>query len=103
MDSAGYNRDGNGEHRARDVHKMLNVAQFENVGGTVDAIARRIGAKDSRGNTVDFTDARQALQIAEQLNTTNDKVVASVVQVNDVFNIIVEPVTSLTQVKSLRT
>lgn len=102
MDSAGYGRDNNGEHRARDVHKMLNVAQFENIGGDADQIARRIGAKDSRGNTVDFTDAKQALQIVEQLNTTNDKVVGSVVQVNDVFNVIVEPVTSLTQIKSLR-
>jgi len=55
------------------------VAQFENEGGDVEQIARRIGAKDSRGNTVDFTDANQALQIAENLNTTNDKVVASVV------------------------
>lgn len=103
MDNAGYNRDSNGEHKARDVHKMLNVAQFENEGGDVDQIARRIGAKDSRGNTVDFTDANQALQIAENLNTTNDKVIASVVQINDVFNVVVEPVTSLTQVKALRT
>lgn len=79
MDNAGYNRDSNGEHKARDVHKMLNVAQFENEGGNVDQIARRIGAKDSRGNTIDFTDANQALRIAENLNTTNDKVVASVV------------------------
>ena len=103
MDNAGYNRDSNGEHKARDVHKMLNVAQFENEGGDVDQIARRIGAKDSRGNTVDFTDATQALQIAENLNTSNDKVVASVVQLNDVFNVVVEPITSLTQVKALRT
>lgn len=103
MDNAGYNRDSNGEHKARDVHKMLNVAQFENEGGNVDQIARRIGAKDSRGNTIDFTDANQALRIAENLNTTNDKVVASVVQINDVFNVVVEPVTSLTQVKALRT
>lgn len=103
MDSVGYSRDNNGEHRARDVHKMLDVAQFENVGGDVNQIARRIGAKDSRGNVVDFSDAKQALQIAEQLNATNDKVVSSVVQVNNVFNVIVEPVTSLTQIKRLRT
>lgn len=73
------------------------------MGGDVEQIARRIGAKDSRGNTVDFTDASQALQIAQNLNSTNDKAVASVVQINDIFNVIVEPVTSLTQVKSLRT
>lgn len=103
MDSAGYSRDKNGEHKARDVHKVLDVAQFENVGGDVEQIARRIGAKDSRGNTVDFADANQALQIAENLNTSNNKVVASVVQVNDVFNVIVEPITSLTQLKALRT
>lgn len=102
MDSAGKRRDKNGEHSARDVHQMLDVAQFENIGGDADNIARRIGAKDSRGNTVDFTDAKQAMQIAQNLNSTNDKVRASVVQVGDIFNVIVEPVTSRTHIKALR-
>lgn len=102
MDSAGKTRDKNGEHSAKDVYYTLDVAKLENVGGDVDNIAKRIGAKDYRGNTVDFTDAHQAIQIAQNLNANNDKVVAYVEQVGDVFNILVRPINSKTQIKALR-
>lgn len=64
-------------------------------------VARRIGARDNSGNLVDFTDAKSALQIAAQSNSTTTGVVSYVVQHGDIFNILTEAKDSKTQSRTL--
>ena len=70
-----------------------------NEGSDVYKAEQRIGAKDSMGNLIAYTDAKQALDIVQQFNETSKGLVASVLQQGDVFNILVERKDSRTQIR----
>lgn len=55
-----------------------------------------IGAMDVEGNLIDFTDAEQAMNIADDYNQKHEGKVASVRQVGNVYNIVIENRDSLT-------
>lgn len=93
MDSKGYNRDSNGEHSAYDVYNELHLSDYLYSASKVglNRAAFNIGAVDTSGNLINFTDAEKALQVAVNANTKNKTVVAYVVKNGDHFNVNVVP------------
>lgn len=89
MDAAGYKRNLQGEHRMKDVVEFLKVDQMHNELSTLAKEEENIGAIDSNGNRVDFTDAKAALEKADNFNDSHTGLVANVYQHGNVYNIIV--------------
>ena len=89
MDNAGIPRNSQGEHNAADVLKFIdfNTIQAEIAGLSQTEI--QIGATDINGQRIDYTDAKDALTRADNLNNTSKGLVATVVQHGDIYNIIV--------------
>lgn len=101
MNNQGFRVNKQGQHDATAVYQFFDVNSIKNEAGIASEIARRIGARDSSGDLVDFTDAKKALQIAAQSNATTKGVVSYVVQHGDIFNILTEAKDSRTQIRAL--
>ena len=101
MNNQGFRVNKQGQHDANAVYQFFDVGSIKNEAGIASEIARRIGARDSSGDLVDFTDAKEALQIAAQSNATTKGVVSYVVQHGDIFNILTEAKDSRTQIRAL--
>lgn len=101
MNNQGFRVNKQGQHDATAVYQFFDVDSIKNEAGIASEIARRIGARDSSGDLVDFTDAKEALQIAAQSNATTKGVVSYVVQHGDIFNILTEAKDSRTQIRAL--
>ena len=97
MSDQGFRVNKQGQHDANAVMQILDVNSMKIEASKANEIARRIGARDSSGDLVDFTDAKEALQIAAQSNTTTTGVVSYVIQHGDIFNILTEAKDSRTQ------
>ena len=102
MDSLGYSRNDQGEHKIADVERHLDVLSFirESTEGKVSEVARTIGAVDLSGNPIDYTNAKDALDIAQKHNSTSKGTVAAVYSKGDKFNIVVDVKNSRTQLRS---
>ena len=100
MDSMGKKKNSQDQHSAKDVYEFFDVAKMVNEGSDVYKAEQRIGARDSSGNLVAFTDAKQALEIAQQFNENSSGLVASITQHGDIFNILVERKDSRTQLRT---
>lgn len=100
MDSMGKKKNSQDQHSAKDVYEFFDVAKMVNEGSDVYKAEQRIGARDSSGNLVAFTDAKQALEIAQQFNENSSGLVASITQHGDIFNILVERRDSRTQLRT---
>lgn len=101
MNNQGFRVNEQGQHDAIAVYQFFDVDSIKNEAGIASEIARRIGARDSSGDLIDFTDAKEALQIAAQSNATTKGVVSYVVQHGDIFNILTEAKDSRTQIRAL--
>lgn len=101
MSNQGFKVNEQGQHDAIAVYQFFDIDSIKNEAGIASEIARRIGARDSSGDLVDFTDAKEALQIAAQSNATTKGVVSYVVQHGDIFNILTEAKDSRTQIRAL--
>ena len=101
MNNQGFRVNKQGQHDANAVYQFFNVNSIKTETGQISDVARRIGARNSSGDLVDFTDAKDALQRAAQSNSTTSGVVSYVVQHNDVFNILTEAKDSRTQLRAL--
>lgn len=101
MNNQGFRVNKQGQHDATAVYQFFDVNSIKNEAGIASEIARRIGARDSSGDLIDFTDAKEALQIAAQSNATTKGVVSYVVQHGDIFNILTEAKDSRTQIRAL--
>lgn len=101
MDNQGFRVNSQGQHEANAVIQYFDVNSMKIEATKAGEVARRIGARDSSGNLVDFTDAKDALQRAAQSNSTTTGVVSYVVQHGDVFNILTEAKDSRTQIRAL--
>lgn len=101
MNNQGFRVNKQGQHDANAVMQYFDVNSMKIEASKVGEVARRIGARDSSGDLVDFTDAKDALQKAAQSNSTTTGVVSYVVQHGDVFNILTEAKDSRTQIRSL--
>lgn len=102
MDSLGYSRNDQGEHKIADVEKHLDVMSFirESTEGKVSEVSRTIGATDFSGNPIDYTNAKDALDIAQRHNSTSKGTVAAVYSKGDKFNIVVDAKNARTQLRS---
>ena len=102
MDSLGYSRNDQGEHKIADVEKYLDVMSFirESTEGKVSEVSRTIGATDFSGNPIDYTNAKDALDIAQRHNSTSKGTVAAVYSKGDKFNIVVDVKNARTQLRS---
>ena len=102
MDSLGYSRNDQGEHKIADVEKYLDVMSFirESTEGKVSEVSRTIGATDFSGNPIDYTNAKDALDIAQRHNNSSKGTVAAVYSRGDKFNIVVDVRNSRTQLRS---
>ena len=102
MDSLGYSRNDQGEHKIADVEKHLDVMSFirESTEGKVNEVSRTIGATDFSGNPIDYTNAKDALDIAQRHNSTSRGTVAAVYSKGDKFNIVVDVKNARTQLRS---
>lgn len=100
MDKAGYRRDKNGEHKARDVYKFFDVGNMRSEAGiAIDAFAKSEGVMDSSGKLVDF-DSATAFQKAQDINSRSKGRVAYVQQHGDKFQVIIETKDSRTQMRA---
>lgn len=96
MDQAGIERSSQGEHKAEDVLKFLDYATMENEIGNLSSAELQLGAVDFNGKRIDFTNAEDALQKADNFNDNHKGLVATVVQHGDIYNIIVSEKNSRT-------
>lgn len=101
MDNQGFRVNSQGQHDANAVMQYFDVNSMKIEASKVNDVAMRIGARDSSGDLVDFTDVKDALQRAAQSNSTTTGVVSYVVQHGDVFNILTEAKDSRTQIRTL--
>jgi len=97
MDTKGYKRDKNGEHKVRDLYEFFNIADMRTEAGvSTDSLARTIGVMDSNNRYIDF-DANTAYQKALDFNNNSKGgKVAFVQQHGDKFNVILDNVDSKT-------
>lgn len=101
MNNQGFKVNSQGQHEANAVYQYFDVGSIKIEATKAGEVARRIGARDSSGNLVDFTDAKDALQRAAQSNSASTGVVSYVVRHNDIFNILTEAKDSRTQSRIL--
>lgn len=99
MNSQGYKVNRQGQHDANAVYQFFGVASMRNESSKAKSFAIQIGARKSNGDLVDFTDGKDALQIAAQANSTSDATVSYVVRHGDKFNVITEAKDSRTQIR----
>lgn len=100
MDNQGFRVNKQGQHDALAVMQYFDVNSMKIEASKIGDVARRIGARDSSGDLVDFTDAKDALQRAAQSNAATKGTVSYVVQHGDVFNILTEARDSRTQIRA---
>lgn len=111
MSNLGYRTNSQGQHSGKDVMQYFDVYSMKREAGKVSDVAMRIGARDQKGNQVDFTDSEDALNKALQANNTYNRntqsqhtmngVVAFVVKRGDKFNILTMSQDSRTQERVL--
>ena len=95
-----YKTDNLGEYKADDVLKFIDYASMESEMNDITAAELTLGSVDSNGNRVDFSDAKTALEKADNFNDSHKGLVATVVQHgSNVFNIIVSEKTSRTHMQ----
>lgn len=102
MDSIGKKKNSQDQHLAKDVYEFFDVAKMVNEGSDVYKAEQRVGARDSVGNLINYTDAKEALERAQQFNENSSGLVASVLQHGNVFNILIERKDSRTQVRVVK-
>lgn len=93
MSQQGYATDANGEHRANDVLQLMDYKTMQDEMGDLSGEERRLGAVDQNDQRVMFTDAKDALEKADNFNDSHKGLVALVNKygtgANSEYNIIV--------------
>lgn len=98
MDTAGYRRNAQGQHDARDVLNFIEFDKMQSEIGNFPAAELSVGAVDSNGDRVSYTDAKVALDKVDKFNNTYKGLVANVIQAGDgSFNIVVSQRNAFTQ------
>jgi hypothetical protein len=99
MDQAGCKRNSQGEFSAKDAIRYLDYEDMQKDMSTLHQAELQLGAVDTNGNRVDFTNAKDALEKADDFNDHHKGLVATVYQHNDVFNIHVSEKSSRTHMQ----
>lgn len=98
MDTAGYKRNEQGQHNARDVLKFIEFDKMQSEMGNFKAAERNVGAIDANDNKISYQNAKDALDKVDQFNKTYKGLVATVIQAGDgSFNILVNNRNAFTQ------
>lgn len=97
MDAAGYQRNNQGQHNAKDVLTFLEFDKFQSEMEDLAQAEWRIGAIDTDGTRINYSNAQEALEKADQFNDSHKGLTATVVQHGDVYNIIVAEKNANTQ------
>lgn len=87
MDAAGFQRDSRGQHRAEDYCRQINYDQWATQVTELNSIALSVGAIEPTGAPKDYTNAKEALDIANNVNNNYTGIVATVVKHGDVYHI----------------
>lgn len=96
MDGAGYKRNSQGQHNAPDILKFINFASWQHELESLPQIELQQGIIDTNGRRVDFSNAKEALEKADNFNDSHKGIVATVVQHGNTYNIITAEKTALT-------
>lgn len=96
MDSAGYKRNQQGQHSAKDVFKFFNVAAIQNAQGySLGRMEKKYGVVENNGSRKLFT-SEEAFAKAQEINSADNGFVAQVIQRGDKFTVIIDPEDSRT-------
>ena len=92
MDIAGYQRNAQGQHSYKDVAEFFDIKQMRRETNSGDVIldAVDLGVADKDFNYIDFTDFEEAYSKAMSYNSSHTGRLAYVVQIDDVFNVVIE-------------
>ena len=82
-----YKKNRQGQFNAKDVVEFLEVDKAYREINTLRDEAIRLGAIDSNGNKIDYTDAEEVLKKINDFNNTHSGVVAYIIPHDDVYNI----------------
>ena len=99
MEQAGCKRNAQGEFKAKDALKYLDYDSIAADMSDIHMAEIQLGAVDSSGNRINFTNAKDALEKADGFNDRHKGLVATVYQHNDVFNIHVSEKSSNTHMQ----
>lgn len=104
MDNAGFRRNRQGQHLAKDVYKFFegNKIKADLLRNTKD-VSKAMGFMDSSGNFINFS-GEDAYRKAQQFNNTSNSRVAYVIpsgSSGDTFNVLLDDKTSRTQYKEV--
>lgn len=98
MDQAGYARNDQGQHSAKDVYAFLNVSAIQKAQGfSLESIENKYGIVDRNGERTAYT-AIDAYNKAREINQNEIGHVAKVVKRGDSFTVIADKKDSRTQV-----
>ena len=87
MEQAGYTKNRQGEYNALDLLKFLNYSSIEREMKDIDTEAQKYDIIDSSGKMIDYTNAKEALDKADDFNDNHNGLVATVYQHGDIYNI----------------
>lgn len=96
MDTDGYKRTKQGEHKAVDVFKVIDVKQLDSEINNISKEEYNAEFTDINGVRKNFTNAQEALDKADRFNDVHKGLVADVVQHGNIFNIYVSAKSSRT-------
>lgn len=99
MSRQGFKTNKQGQHDATAVMQYFDVINMENESAKAWTVAKQIGARDSSGDLVNFTNVKEALEKAAQANHSFVGTVSYVVPHGDSLNILTEAKDSRTQIK----
>ena len=89
MVNAGIARNSQGEHNAEDVLRFFDWKTMQSEMSNLAMAELQLGAVDTNGQRIDYTDAKEALKKCDDFNDAHKGLVATVVQHGNVYNIIV--------------
>ena len=98
MDQAGYRRNNQNEHSAKDIYEFFNVTDIQKAQGfSIERIENKYGIVDNNGERTHFT-PMEAYQKANEINQNEVGHVAKVVKRGDYFTVTADKKDSRTQV-----
>ena len=95
-----YKENNQGEFNAKDVLKFIDYASIQRDMGDVTLAERQAGFTDVDGKRINFSNAKEALELADQFNDAHKGLVATVVRHGkDIHNVIVSEKSSRTHMR----
>lgn len=96
MQNAKIDKNNQGEHNLDDVIKFFDLDKWGKDIADISNVKSKLEITDVHGNDIDFTNAEEALQKAENINSNYKGLAATVVQHGDIYNVLVNEKNSRT-------